>query len=495
MLKYIKSNSFFLTTFIFLFVVGMCSHLLTLSFSPLPWIDEVEIAEMVRDGVVHSPSDYSLHFYCKNEVMNSQSWALFYVGGWIQNLFHSAFGSYGPRIASLLGLMFATLFSALFSWKKTESLKFASVIGVIVFSFPIFVQSARGARVDIWTIGLLFLALYLLESYAKRSGKSRIIVSFAVGSIACFSVFTWITSILLGPVYLWALLAYSKSDGKWRKSIFVAMIGGLLTAGILLMPFVGTKDALSNFIYVLTSVSGASNKHASAVNEIIGFAKSLIGYPFVFFFGIVFLCLSKRTLLLKLGALMFFLIVVVICAHVYVYRLVYFAPYCILGLCVYFAECTRGRKLVFALCSVLALFCYARGVVVRNGIEYLTKTGRDQSVVKAALEKIIGQSESVYCDTHQLYYVGCELNWRQFKFVEGFDAEEIARRNITWYIGEEKTVTEKHVVDLQAAGYILHGVVGFDVPKIHPIFDKIVSRAGRTRCYGPYVLYRRAVVQ
>lgn len=495
MLKFLRSDKFVLITCLGLFLFGMLTHCLTLSFSPLPWFDEVEIAEMVRDGIVHSPSEYGLHYYCLNEQMNGQSWALFYVGGWLQNLAYNIFGSLGPRISSLLSLLLLTLSGTYYAWRRTSSVKFSSFFSIMLFSFPIVVQSVRAARVDVWAMALLFVVLALLERFRDREGRSNWGVPLICGGMAALSIFVWITAVFFVPIYMWAFIEYS---GGWRKSVrtlFWGLVGGVFVSVVLLLPFLRCEGAFDNFYKVLTSVSGANQQSPDRWNALLIFIHYLFAFPFVSLVGGIALLLGRKNAWLKVGVLIYILLCVGVCASMYVYRFIYFVPYAFVGLTVFFVSHAKVRKVMLCLCFVLSVFCYVRGVIVRNGVEYLTKEGRSRETVQKTMEQHFGHGASVYCMTRQLYYIGRSLHWRQFSFVEGLVANPqiIDTGLFEWFIGEEQLVSKLELEYLERHGYSFDCKIVFTTDMISPFALKILRKLGRSLTYGPYVVYRRNV--
>ena len=106
LLGFIRSHS--IALLVTLFLLGIVSHGVTLSYSPLHWIDEVQINEIAQGGIGKKQSSWSMCLLKTDGALDAQTWAVYYLGGACSELGYRLFGVVGPRVVMLVGVMLAS---------------------------------------------------------------------------------------------------------------------------------------------------------------------------------------------------------------------------------------------------------------------------------------------------------------------------------------------------------------------------------------------------
>ena len=101
-----------------LFVIALGAYIFTLPFSAVTWYDNVVINEMARGGITHKALDWSV-VATGNAALDSQSWATYYIGGWLTEIAYQCCGWLGPKI--LLLIVYALTSGLIFFYVKRKS--------------------------------------------------------------------------------------------------------------------------------------------------------------------------------------------------------------------------------------------------------------------------------------------------------------------------------------------------------------------------------------
>ena len=151
------------------------------------WMDEVHIVEMGRN--ILDGGSCSILMQPDESIVRP----FYYLGPVLQELCFRAFGVFGPRLSSLLGLLAMT---AAFHWFLKRSDRYSkhtiTLSCLVALSLPLLIQSVRQVRVDCWVLAAGFLIGGLLV-------RNRI---HAAAAVAAITPFLWPSAILLFPFYL-----------------------------------------------------------------------------------------------------------------------------------------------------------------------------------------------------------------------------------------------------------------------------------------------------
>lgn len=473
--------------------LGIALHCLTLSYSPLPWIDEVQIQEIAHGGVGEKTSSWNMTLVHDDGQLDEQAWAMYYLGGYLSEQMYTLFGRSGGRALNLLLLTISTSLLVFYCRKKTGQAFLSYLVGLLYFTFPPLLQSLRGGRVDVLALTCLISALALLQIDCKSRNKLYLYCALASG-VAVLAVFSWATAILCAPIILWEVLDVFKEHKLTLKQQLLGlsmMVGsGLFTAGVVLMPFLcHYQVTIETFLYIL-SLNSSVSSGGPYVKETIGF---LCAIPGVYLVGLLALFLKKRFLLLALSAATICFIAMM--THCYVFRFLYLLPYALIGIAVGGMNIQNRKLKVGYLFLLFVMGCISFGysVLLRNGTEFFAKDVRNVQRVKEVIQTEIGCAVRIYCDTFQLYYIGRELNWSQYRLAGDQTAigKILEVLPINFYITEQEALSQETLDVLTKNGFVFFKkIVVFDLEKLSAI-EKFLLKFDRLRPYGPYYLYSK----
>lgn len=489
--SFVKNHT--LGVFISLILLGIVLHCTTLSYSPLPWMDEVQTNEIVRGGIAQKSSTWNMAIVRSDGGLDEQSWALYYLGGLSSELGYILFGRAGDRILNLFWLLLSTICVSFYFYKKTNRKNLSYLVGLLYFSFPPLIQSVRGGRADVLAFTFLFASLAILQLQVKIN-KRLYLLCILSSCLAVLSIFSWITAILCMPIVLWeALETFKRYNLKFKQQFYMLLLMALSGIGmmfILLSPFlIHYKTTVDTFLYILAHNSSVSTG-APYIKALI---KALIAIPGLYCLGLLVLCLKKRFFLLTIASFMICFIAVM--TYCYVFRILYLLPYVLIGvaLSATYIKSLKKQCLYFVMLIGMCVATYGYSILLRNGTEYFAKDVRDAQVLKDVLKREIGENKKIYCDTFQLYYVGRELNWEQYRLASRFPAEGIIieKLEIEYYITEKSKLTKQVQDDLKKNNFVfVKEIRPFDLENLSSI-EKFLQNHGRLTSYGPYYLYAK----
>lgn len=463
-----------------LFGVAVVAYCATLPFGAVTWYDNVVINEMARGGITHKSLDWSV-VATGNAALDSQSWATYYIGGWLTEVAYQCCGWLGPKI--LLLIVYALTSGLVFFYvkRKSRSSLFASAMALFFFVFPRVAYGVKSGRVDMVALCFIFAALAVLVW--RRGCPMRGLTLLVAGGLGACSVFTWMTAVIAFPALAWEADDFVRNeyrDSRQRAlGYLLAMCGFLVVTVLLALPFLldiqTTLAGLrANLAYNLQGASG--NK----VTQVIVYFKSLFGLPGFFALGAIAIFSRKRFWMLALGFVVFSIFTALTKAGTA--RMIYFIPSMVIALAVLIAELKKCRMWVGTVFTMVLILSYFRTIGLRTWEDVRFRESRNVAAVQAELEKVIGRNASVYTDTFQVYYIGRNLGWKQYRVgsVKGLDPMPYLTK-CDWYIDgwcELEGVTEDQ---LKAAGFQ---------------FEKMVCSRGEgdlpsAQKYGPYRLYRK----
>jgi hypothetical protein len=296
------------------------------------------------------------------------------------------------------------------------------------------------------------------------------------------------------PIVLWEVFEIFKEREltlRQRISALILMgMSGFLMLIVLLLPFLlHYQVSLDTFLKILTSNSSIS-RGGPYFKE---FFKLLFALPFVYAIGLPLLFLRKRFVLLAIATVGISVIAMV--THCYTFRILYLLPYALIGIALIDGYIQRPLKRYVYNGLLILLICigYSFSILLRNGTEFFAKDVRNVKRVKEILQVEVGANVRIYCDTFQLYYVGRELNWNQYRlaFPSTNLKDLLNTLDIEYFIAEKKSLSPRMNLILAKEGFELKKeITVIDLEGLSQM-EHFLNAMGRLSPYGPYCLYKR----
>lgn len=497
--EYLKRPSFWAVAFFIVLVVGTALHLSTLTFSPVAWLDEVQIIEIAQGGVGEKTSGWSMCFPARPEYQG-RAWAVYYLGGALNELAYQSFGVWGPRSASLLGLVLSAILLFWYVHRRSRDGMFAFAISNCFFSLPCVTQSVRGARVDIWPVFCLFLGLHILLGAKSRRKCGWAVSYFCAGFLSVTGCFFWAVGAFLLPIYVWGFFCEFpkpfRQIREWLTPAALAIMGALIGVVIWLIPFygdLGLTFEMAQWISSFNSNSPTCHNICSAWRGFVGFSTS---FPFLCLIGFIVILFVRGQWWLKIGLIVMTVVCVVVAARIYVFRFVYFSTFAVLGALMVSVWKNERRMLYRTIRLALVILSLAAcciSVVLRNGVEFLARKGRSYSILRETLLETVGRNVNVYTTSYEVYYAGRELGWKMFTSPIGGGADPLL-------IGWEKIdcvlcpfdASESAIDFYVSKGFSVREVVSVPPPAYSEWERWILNRAHKKVESGPYIVLKRA---
>ena len=465
-------------------VAALVAYAVTLPFGAVTWYDNVVINEIARGGITHKALDWSV-VATGNAAADSQSWATYYIGGWLTECAYQFGGWLAPKVLLLVIYALTAALIFLYAKRRSGSLLFATALSLFFFVFPRVAYGVKSGRVDMVALFFVFAALALLVW--ARETRYRMAALFISGALGACSVFTWMTAVIALPALAWEIDDVVRASSRsWRLRVYgygVSAAGFLLAAFLLALPFLmdwGTtlEGLRANLAYNLNY--GSEDKMA----QVGAYFKSLVALPGFFLLGMVAIFSRRRFWMLATGFVIFSFFTAMTKAGTA--RMIYFIPSMVVALVGLAGGRKTCRGFFVSLCTtaltVVTMLSYARTVVLRTAEDFHYWEYRNVVAVQKELESAIGCGATVYTDTFQAYYIGRDLGWKQFRVgsVKGLDPMPYLAK-CDWYLGgwcELDGVTEEQLAE-----------AGFR-------FEKVICSRGEgekvsAQKYGPYKVYRK----
>ena len=411
---------------LFVACVSSTVHLMTLRISPPIWQDEVEVVELGRNTLPGGDRSWSTLWSPKGRPTR----ILNYVGPSLQELAYRLGGGseIGPRLSTLVGALLAG--TCLLGWLLSRGCRplAALICASLLLLDPVFAQSWRGARVDCWVFGFIFMTCWLIwRASVQLSHGSRFNLSL-VSAGACLSLggFCWASAILLVPLVVHEVItAYRPWFTRERIAEIVPVLlilagGTVVTSLLLLLPI---WSSVGSSIGSTGAAVSAASQRTSLLSAGSAIAQSLWLSPWVFGLGLLALFLSANRLLLVA-----FLVaaLAVGMTNPYTHRALYLLPYLLLGLSTVFALGTqRDKKRPVYVRTVLVavwLFIGWSAAVTLGARTWNAWRQREvrspDRIMEVARATIGAQAAAVYTPYYEFYYAGRRLGWRQFRLFD-----------------------------------------------------------------------------
>ena len=463
-------------------VAALAAYVVTLPFGAVTWYDNVVINEIARGGITHKALDWSV-VATGNAAADSQSWATYYIGGWLTECAYQLGGWMAPKVLLLVIYVLTAALLFFYARRRSGSMPFAAALSLFFFVFPRVAYGVKSGRVDMVALFFVFAALALLTWV--RETRYRLAALFASGALGACSLFTWMTAVIALPALAWEIDDVVRASSRsWRLRFYgygVSAAGFLLAAFLLALPFLmdleTTLEGLkANLAYNLQGRGG------DRMAQALVYVKSLVALPGFFLLGAVAIFSRGRFWILALGFVVFSAFTALTKAGTA--RMIYFIPSMAVALSALAGEQKMRRTalmpLGMAALAVVLMLSYVRTVALRTAEDFRYRERRNVAAVQKELESAIGRDASVYTDTFQLYYIGRDLGWKQYRVgsVKGLDPMPYLEK-CDWYLDgwcELDGVDEKQLAE-----------AGFR-------FEKVICSRGEdekvsSQKYGPYRLY------
>lgn len=417
-----------------LVVIVFLIQLLTLDVLPQLQQDEVQITEYGRLAL-DPLSEWSVTWLISEE-KPLLLWS--YLGPLISELSFQVGGAsgMGPRIASLLGGMFAG--TMMFFWLRTRKTPdlIALGLGLAFLLDPLFVLTQRMGRVDGWVFGFCIASCWFLRRSSNKQKKiNSVLYILGAGFCAITASFIWPSAILLYPLIayeFWAIQKEKKGNSiGWRylgQKILLFGAGALLATIILIIPvwenlMIILKD-LTTLVGNNIEVNKTLNDQLLALFDYQLWFKLIKAYvktfsPFLPLFAIIALIIRKEKVLFLI---LVFTIAIIFASLVYEFRALYLLPYFVVAVSGIIAESINNpskrwiRKLNTFVLSVLIIWSVGISLIVRTTLGFEGEKIRDREKITHAMTSTIGPGDyKVFLGyTYEFYYIGRSLGWELY---------------------------------------------------------------------------------
>ncbi len=400
------------------------AHLFTVADYPQTMYDEIEILDMGRFCFYDKFPTWSVNLYTADDgAFHPPAPYFHYLAGTLMETCFRIFHSHvAPRITMLASLPCAAL--ALFAWLRAKRFSVAAslLVGSLFALDPSATVCAHWYRPDLWCLCLSFAALALMARKPNAFWPS-----FFAGALFGTSIFFWITSFVLAPVFLAEALQNAFSCDKNRARAFLTTAaggigGGLCAAAIWLIPLYPHLTEIVDQYLNRSEFANAKTMSGKGIDVYLRdgsqFVKIVLRSPFVWGAALLGACSARRH---KLQTATFLLTCAfVLATRVYHMRMVYVMPYLFL-----LAAAAADRFLATGASRRLPRLYAAGALSFGVGVSLVTLTYAALPAANTLAEltekmrgKIPGESPSVYVydHDHELYYVGRTFNWKMFTY-------------------------------------------------------------------------------
>ncbi|MFZ4641494.1 MAG: hypothetical protein ACOYMP_14015 [Nodosilinea sp.] len=254
-----------------------------------------------------------------------------------------------------------------------------------------------------------------------------------VGSLAAVAIFIWPSAVFLYPLVLFelaSLLHQQREPGKGRLTQLTAFFtGGILTGIVLLFPIWQQLGAALSDTYALSTTSGGVSASGESIStyfqtvlstRLVDLGSSFKMSPFLPLAAIVSLFYRRQPGLLFITL---FATTLVLNTNVYIYRVIYLLPYCVvLVSTLYQAESRqlktfpKARWLKSCLLMLLLGWSFSLSMLVRPVIALGQDADRDPRILTDVAASAIGSGEHIVflLGPVEFYHAGRTLQWKMF---------------------------------------------------------------------------------
>lgn len=394
-------------------------HLITLTISPSPWQDEVQIIDHGRNLIAPDPA-WAINWLPLQRPIEF----LNFLGPMAQEAAYRALAPSiaGPRLSSLLGAIIASYL--VFLWLRSRQLAdVPALIAAATFLLdPVFVAGYRGARIDSWTIALAVGACLAVRHTRPAAAGNRVSpVLLLPGALMVAAFFIWPSAIYLGPLFVAEVCAvYVPLRAPLRRIAvwaLVALAGTLAALGLFLF---AAGDLLGAMLADRSFSTGAYYQQnanwAYLVGALRNLAQSYQQSPILPALAVFFAVTGRNPYVAAAAGVA---LLAALPTMMYVHRVVYFLPYIIsiVGEGWRWAEESRPRRSwPTAVMALALLWAIGLSLVVRPTLALMASDARQPSVfLDAAAQMPELRSQRLYLGPWEFYYAGRQLDWKMVR--------------------------------------------------------------------------------
>lgn len=471
-------------------------HGTTLTISPPPWQDEIQIVDYGRTAMPFADLTYGVNWSAAGRPVQGPS----YIACLIQEIAYQCAGGTmaGPRFSALAGASLAAVFMV--AWLRAAGIGpwIAFACGCCFLWDPLFIQGYRGARVDGWCMAFMLAALWCVRrATAERGGRTWLV---GAGALVALSGLAWPSAILLLPLLVHEIVigctaptsgqACSSDPAVATRPGRMAVVGvsAAIVMTLLLLPM---WVSIRNMVHDLS----AGISHVSA-HKTSRFLSNCLLLPTFFERSplVPLVALTAAVVATHRSWFLPFLVAAagVVATQPYTHRAIYLMPYFVYGVALFAHDVWQKRDgwprkaaLVPWIAALLMLWSGGVGLVARTLVAVWEKARRDPALVERLVDDITqGRKGRVLLGAWNLYYPFRSRGWDYWGPCDGRSPEEIARTlDYDLVIHEERDGVHPLDAELRTLGYVKRtvavAVLGKDV--------RVVAK--ETQTFGPYVVY------
>ncbi|MEB3147977.1 MAG: hypothetical protein VKL60_03035 [Sphaerospermopsis sp.] len=342
------------------------------------------------------------------------------------------FSMFGPRLACLIGGLFAATTSVGWFLSRKNSKVFSFVLGIIFLLDPIFVFSYRSGRVDCWVLGLCLASCWILSDLVLNlnlvSWRNKLTKIGLAGMLSSIAFFVWPSVVMVYPLVLVQLYLLNRqiyvSNANLNKCLIVTIVfigTSIATAILLMIPI--WQDVISAFSNIFVASGGTGNTlgRLSKLLEIKSFVYSFRISPFLFLTTLLVLIVQKPTVWVYPTL---FATSIAMITNSYPFRVLYLLPYSLILISQfnikwksYINIININRFVQIAFLCILLVWSIGISLIYRPVLSLTQNASRDHSILlNTGIQEIgLGADKKVYDSTLQFYYVGRSLGWEMFR--------------------------------------------------------------------------------
>ncbi|MCF4102166.1 hypothetical protein L1I30_10845 [Gillisia sp. M10.2A] len=425
-------------------IIALCIQLLTLDVLPHLQQDEAQITDYGRLAL-NPTSDWAITWWMR-EGKPLLLWS--YLGPLLAEVSYQVTGAsgLGPRIAGLLGGMFAG--TMCLGWLLSKRVQGFAAFGLSLALMldPLFVLSQRIGRVDSWVIGLCLACCWLLQVISeKKSTSINKGNMMAAGGVAAIATLVWPSAFFLYPLIILELVRIGKakkaiaSKSKFlAKKLFYFGLGGGIVTVLLLLPILENVliifGDMSSMVAQNVDTTKGGGSRLFALIDIQVWLKMIKAFVKTFTPILPILAILGVMVRRDKGGILVTIITIslIFTSLVYEFRVLYLLPYFVLlssGLFIKGVESTSkkwiNKTTKFGL-GLLVVWSIGISLGVRTFLGWEAKTELNRNrLAKLATSSIGAGNYKVFLGfTYELYFVGRSLGWKLYTPTIQFSYDE-----------------------------------------------------------------------
>jgi hypothetical protein len=390
-------------------------HLLTLTISPVPWQDEVQIVDSGRVAL-SDDRDSGLYWTAAQRPIQS----LNYLGPLLQESAYRLLAPSiaGPRLSAWLGALIAAWMLSRWLTARGVTPGWNAALTAVFLFDPIFVQGYRGARVDCWVFALVLAACIEVRRSGDttRAPSERYLRCAIAAALAVAAFFVWPSAVYLLPLLIVEFITvHSPTTGSRGAGpmLLAGSVGLVLALALFLIPLgprlpIVLADAVDSRSQLY--LRGLTFDLSSTSNAAGDLARTYLVSALV---PLIAIAGASRSRLLAVAAAL--VLAVIMPTMIFAHRVVYLLPYFI-GI---IGDATRtgiSRPLPMLKWAVTGAVVWSAGIslIARPAQALMFRDARDPGHYERAADGLPEfRDRRIYLDAFEFYYAGRERGWRQ----------------------------------------------------------------------------------